>query len=347
MVDPIVTPPHPPVTVPEPLPRSVALNPPMVGVASPFDRVDGQNRDLILEAIRAWARGPLLDWATAWQSSHTEWMGSTEAWLDSWNAETSAYVQRVLDAVVGNSIELQDPVMANLVGSDSATRSALNSLYPVFRVWSGVDYPPRIPGALNIFFGPVNPGLAMTPDDRWANPNTTTLDEVIASVLDTSSALNAAVRVAAGGNRLALPLTPLGTAVTRETLGTSPNRLSAWKMPKANVNLTGSIPVPPGWNTCRFVSRWSQIDGGAGNARLYADVTAYRNDGAIAPGGVRGETSSGIPASLALKSNPFPSAITLPAGGGISVIFGRLGTLGSDTYPSDIYLVDSWLERLS
>ena len=347
MVDPIETPPAPPLGAPTPLSPTVALNPPMVGTASPFDRVDGQNRDLILESIRAWARTSLMQWAGDWQDGITGWSGSLGAWLEAWNTEVARYAQDVMSAVVGNSIELQDPVMAAIVGSDSDTRGALNVLYPVYRVWDGTQYPPRIPGALNIFFGPVNPGLAMTPTDRWENQNTTTLAEVVAATIDTSTPLSAAVRFAAGGNRIPLNLTPLGTAVTRETVGSSPNRLAAWKMPKANVNLVGTVPVPAGWLTCRFVARWSQIDGGTGNARLYADITAYSNDGTIVAGGVRGETSSGVPTAQMLKTNPFASAVPLPAGGGISVAFGRLGTLGSDTYASDIYLVDAWLERLS
>lgn len=130
MVDPIITPPHPPVEVPDSLPRSVALNPPMVGTASPFERVDGQNRDLILEAIRAWARGPLFEWADGWQKDLIKWLDDTENWLDSWNAEVVRYVQDVLNAVVTNSIDLQDPVLAVIAANpESAARVVLDGLY--------------------------------------------------------------------------------------------------------------------------------------------------------------------------------------------------------------------------
>lgn len=117
MVDPIVTPPAPDANAPAPLPTTVALNPPMVGTASPFERVDGQNRDLILEAIRAWARGPLVDWAGGWQNSLIEWLGDTSNWLETWNDETVRYVQDALQSVINNSVDLQDPVVAQLMSN--------------------------------------------------------------------------------------------------------------------------------------------------------------------------------------------------------------------------------------
>ena len=59
----------------------VPLNSPMVGFASPFDHTDGQNRDIILESIRAWASQNLLTWSGSWQTFFTGWIASISAYI--------------------------------------------------------------------------------------------------------------------------------------------------------------------------------------------------------------------------------------------------------------------------
>lgn len=86
---------YPPLTPdpdPSPLSPTIPLNPPMVGEVSPFDHVDGQNRDLILEAIRAWIRGPLRSWTTAWQTYLVYWLALVAGWLNTFVTEADEYI---------------------------------------------------------------------------------------------------------------------------------------------------------------------------------------------------------------------------------------------------------------
>lgn len=90
---------YPPLDGPDPVPISptVPLNPPMVGEASPFDEVDGQNRDLILQSIRVWSRTSLRNWTAAWQARLTALI----AWLNGWVVAADQYI--TFNAVPGHS----------------------------------------------------------------------------------------------------------------------------------------------------------------------------------------------------------------------------------------------------
>lgn len=78
--------------VPDVLSPGVPLNPPMVGNASPWIPVDGENRDLILASIRAWVYRSLLPWTTAWQTQLTEWEGDVAEQLDAWMVLADTYI---------------------------------------------------------------------------------------------------------------------------------------------------------------------------------------------------------------------------------------------------------------
>ena len=77
---------------PSPLSPTVPLNPPMVGEASPFDHVDGQNRDLVLESIRSWVRNQLRGWTTAWQDYLIYWLALVTTWINGFNTAAEAYI---------------------------------------------------------------------------------------------------------------------------------------------------------------------------------------------------------------------------------------------------------------
>jgi hypothetical protein len=78
--------------VPAVLSPSIPLNPPMVGSINPFQHVDGNNRDIILEAIRTWVRVSLLPWTTSWQEQLTEWEGDVATQLDAWMVLADDYI---------------------------------------------------------------------------------------------------------------------------------------------------------------------------------------------------------------------------------------------------------------
>ena len=86
---------------PAPLSPTIPLNPPMVGESSPFDHVDGQNRDLILESIRTWIRTALLVWTSKWQDYLVYWLALVEAWLEGFITAAEAYITE--HAVAGYS----------------------------------------------------------------------------------------------------------------------------------------------------------------------------------------------------------------------------------------------------
>lgn len=150
----------------------------------------------------------------------------------------------------------------------SLTREVLSALYPVHRVWDPAvrAYPPRVPGALNIFFGPVFPGLLMDPElDYWANPASTSIGEVLAQVQNASSALRAAVRIAAMPDRVEF---------TPQDLAAIDNRAPKVGTLSPSANLSMGVPVllfddavvrvagrtwrtPFGWKACRVYIDWA------------------------------------------------------------------------------------------
>jgi hypothetical protein len=78
--------------VPDVLSPEVPLNPPMVGFASPFQHVDSENRDIILESIRTWVWRNLLPWTTSWQDQLTAWETAEEDQLNAWMTLVDAYI---------------------------------------------------------------------------------------------------------------------------------------------------------------------------------------------------------------------------------------------------------------
>lgn len=159
-----------------------------------------------------------------------------------------------------------DAEFATYVGAPgSNTRGALNAEYTVRRLWDGTAYPARAAGAVNLFVGPENPGAGMDPVmDLWANPDGTTLDEVLAEVQDTASPLRAAVKVAAAPERVEFPATALAPVDNRPpTMGTlSGSSNLAMGVPVLlfgdnTVQVAGATwRTPVGWSACRVYIDW-------------------------------------------------------------------------------------------
>jgi len=92
---------------PDPVLQDVPLNPPMIGTADPFNRVDGQNRDTVIAAIRAWFRKIFLPWLAAWTEFWTNWRTklindwntfrlSIVNWLNGWTHAIEVWIDDVL-----------------------------------------------------------------------------------------------------------------------------------------------------------------------------------------------------------------------------------------------------------
>lgn len=64
----------------------------------------------------------------------------------------------------------------------AAVNALLAGKYLVGRVYADGAYPPRIPDAVNVFIGSVDPGLAMADGDIWANPDFATTGDILAIV---------------------------------------------------------------------------------------------------------------------------------------------------------------------
>lgn len=114
--------------VPALLSPLIPLNPPMVGTASPFIAVDGENRDLVLESIRAWMRTVFLVWIKSWEDQLTEWEGDIETQLDAWMVEAAAYITE--HAVAGLSFRTTTTAL-NATGTTNAVFVVDTDLRPL------------------------------------------------------------------------------------------------------------------------------------------------------------------------------------------------------------------------
>lgn len=80
--EPNIPDPFVPDPTPSPLSPDVKNIPPLAGTSSPFIRVDGQNRDIILEALRRWLQYVLMAWTKVWQLTLVKFIKDTETWLN-------------------------------------------------------------------------------------------------------------------------------------------------------------------------------------------------------------------------------------------------------------------------
>lgn len=167
-----------------------------------------------------------------------------------------------------NAIENDAAVAAYVGAFDSATSTQLNNTRPVHRVWNGSAYPARVAGAVNLFIGPVDPGLLMSGNDAWTNPDVATLGEVTAAMLDPGSALYAATKKVLPPETHPLQLLQ-GPNVTGTFGSSQPNVVRAVALAKGGTNgvqLSGRIP--DGWNTVSLRYAWIHNAATGSNARL-------------------------------------------------------------------------------
>lgn len=131
------------------------------------------------------------------------------------------------------------------------SEQSLKSTYVVHRVKSGSSYPTRIAGAVNLFIGDTDPGLAMAAGDVWANPDNATYAGVAAAMIDTGSDIRKAMQ----SESIYVPVSamiPEDTTTPVTILGSSPDQRVGRVMPNTGVSrLFGGIKFPNTWNTIR------------------------------------------------------------------------------------------------
>ena len=98
----------------------------MVGFASPFGPSDGQNRDLILEAIRTWASQNLLPWSAAWDTFFNALIPQLTTYINakavagySWRL-TSSIIATTGNSVAVFAVDPNRPLTINDLVSDAS-----------------------------------------------------------------------------------------------------------------------------------------------------------------------------------------------------------------------------------
>lgn len=267
------------------------------------------------------------------------------------NSAISSALDQVNDAVqsiIDESIEVQDSVIAGAVADqNSQTRTQLNSVgYPILRVWDGAAYPPRVDGALNIFVGTIDPGLAMDPaTDFWMNLDVTTLASVVAEMADTSSALYAAARTSMENNPI--PLVP--TYVPNAAEQINPNNVT-YGIPLndgATNQLRSVVRIPDTWTKGRiFVLLSSGPDfTAAGNVRLIGNFIHLPVSGS--PSNPNGAVNATLPVSTAntLYQVAIAGGVNVTPGAHMEITCGRQGGSTADTYVGKMWLMAAWLVK--
>lgn len=226
----------------------------------------------------------------------------------------------------------------------------------VSRPKSGGTYPTRIAGAMNIFKGDTDPGLAMDPDkDLWANPNLTTLDSVAASAETNGTPLNLAIKSANNGNSLWVTAGDVGfldADVTRGLL-TSGGFPALFLPPALPRSMRTMVNLPAGWSSVWFDIYWThQSASHAATIRWSAGIYPL-------------VLSSDIPAEASVVDTRYTAAanevdvneftVTTPtapvscnpSGGPTGLRIMRLGHLSTDTFTGAVALLGIRMRKAS
>ncbi len=263
-------------------------------------------------------------------------------------AQQIAEFNEILSQVINNSVELQDPVMAGIVSDiDALTSQALYKTYPVYRIYNEITslYPARIPGAFNIFVGPVDPGMSMAEDDVWSEPNTVTIPDIITEINTLNSQLRQAIQNVGNSQNLILSVRHGDPLEPMLNIGTQPAVITAQGVNKTATNGVRCVgQVPPGWNTGRICFRWiNPLPPGNARFNIYANVSAD---------GVTSKHTYTTTTSFPSGETNVPTKIvagTIPTKPGdyLSVAIIRLATNALDTIPGTVGIMDVWIEKLS
>lgn len=270
-------------------------------------------RNAFDEAVKQQLEGPLSE-------------SALETLID---GKTDPLDARVSDLELAEGTPFSDEAVQNLFTGSSLTRSATDGRYPVYRVWNGTSYPARAAGATNIFFGPTNPGGAMTSSDFWANSNVVTMAAVAAALVDTGSDVRKAVEEPS----IYIPASAIQPenpdVILRGTRGSSPNQRFIWTLPNSGVSrLFGGVRLPETWNKVKFRPHFQHIQASptAGDVAWFASITSGPHTAGV------GDTFYVPTGATDVDTFGDSSTLTLPSGRFASFAISRNASISGDTF---------------
>lgn len=257
----------------------------------------------------------------------------------------------------GTNAVANDTAFATYLSApDTETRAAADAVYIVYRLYvEGVGYPERIPGACNVFLGTVDPGLAMDPVyDRWEDPATLTLPQLIALLLDSSSAVLQATETRSketiGANRFGpvdnRPPTMSSLSPSANTTASAP----AWAFADGAVTVVGTlVTIPRGVYSVGFTVLCATTTASPSGGVRWNLRAAVLDDGTAtnAAGSVLNVTA-GMTAQNTVIAAPTSSALALDGSheNTVRLTIARLGTdVAEDTFLSTALLLGVRWER--
>lgn len=267
----------------------------------PFTYKDGLSYLDRLEMLKRYINRVVIPYVNeSYNEISNETQTAVNALIEAFNA--------AVEAIINSSIEIQDPLVANLVSTpSSATAIALHAIFSeksvtdslssavsilesstaqisdeltkrvAFRIYNN-GYPPRVDGVLNMWVNGPHPGLLAAPTDIWVNPDTATMSMVIAAMVDTSSDLHK-VTVDAVVKEVNIPLAP-ESAGGMVAFGSSPDIIYAWPIAKGGTNSLRFVQsVPESWSRVDMILGWLAREEGA--ARLNIAFRVINNSGVV------------------------------------------------------------------
>lgn len=256
----------------------------------------------------------------------------------------------------GTNAVANDTAFATYLSSpETETRTAADAVYVVYRRYvEGVGYPARIAGACNVFFGPVDPGLAMDPvSDRWEDPATMTVPQLVALLLDSSSATLQASETRSketlGANRFGpvdnRPPTMSSLSPSANSTASSP----AWAFADGVVTVAGTlVTIPRGVYSVGFTVLCATTTASPSGGVRWNLRAAVLEDGAAtnAAGSVLNVTA-GMTAQNTVIAAPTSTALALDGTheNTVRLTVARLGGDAEDTFASTALMLGVRWER--
>lgn len=254
-----------------------------------------------------------------------------------------------------NAVENDAAFATYLSTPNTETRIAADAVYIVYRLYvEGVGYPARIPGACNVFLGPVDPGLAMDPvKDRWEDPATLTVPQLVALLLDSSSA---ALQASETRSKETIAANRFGSVDNRpptmSSLSASANSTSsapAWAFADSVVTVVGTlVTIPRGVYSVGFsVLCATTTPSPSGGVRWNLRAAVLEDGGATNAAGSVLNVTAGMTAQNTMIATPTAGALALDGTkeNTVRLTVARLGSDPEDTFTSTAMLLGVRWER--